>query len=59
MNRKEWREPNLLVLGLQDTKSNLKSLTRIIDWTCRTCGDHGSFDPDSGGCFTHICPKKS
>lgn len=21
MNRKEWREPNLLVLGLQDTKS--------------------------------------
>lgn len=56
MDKKIWIEPNILALGLQDTKVNSRAL--IV--TCDVCGKViGKLD-NNGGCIgPHDCPGAS
>lgn len=54
MNKKIWEQPNMLALGLQDTKFDLRAITL----SCDKCGWKDTSESNSGS-FDHDCPKKS
>lgn len=56
MDKKIWIEPNILVLGLSDTK--VKSRALIVK--CDVCGKVIAEFGNEGGCFgPHECPGVS